>query len=108
MKTDLLIIPMSARYRDMRAAALAAEAAGFDGLWTWDHLRDPDAESGPGVPEAWTVLTALAEVARGPGWGTLRAVSGGRGRSRGAAGRPRLPEASPPCWPGRRDGGDAS
>src|SRR2546426_12828669 len=64
MKTDLLLIPMSARYRDMRAAAVAAEEAGFDGLWTWGHLRDPDADSGPGVPEAWTVLTALAEATR--------------------------------------------
>jgi alkanesulfonate monooxygenase SsuD/methylene tetrahydromethanopterin reductase-like flavin-dependent oxidoreductase (luciferase family) len=64
VKTDLLLIPMSARWADMRAAAVAAEEAGFDGLWTWDHLRDPDDASGPGVPEAWTVLTALAEVTR--------------------------------------------
>ena len=64
MKTDLLLIPMSARWADMRAAALAAEDAGFDGLWTWDHLRDPDGAASPGVPEAWTVLTALAEVTR--------------------------------------------
>jgi alkanesulfonate monooxygenase SsuD/methylene tetrahydromethanopterin reductase-like flavin-dependent oxidoreductase (luciferase family) len=64
MKTDLLLIPMSARWADMRAAAVAAEEAGFDGLWTWDHLRDPDGGHGPGVPEAWTVLTALAEVTR--------------------------------------------
>lgn len=55
---------MSARWADMRAAALAAEDAGFDGLWTWDHLRDPDGAASPGVPEAWTVLTALAEVTR--------------------------------------------
>src|SRR2546422_7508579 len=97
MKTDLLLMPMSARYRDMRAAAVAAEEAGFDGLWTWDHLRDPDADSGPGVPEAWTVLTALAEATRRISLGplvlnvanrhpgllanmaaTLQAVSGGR------------------------------
>jgi alkanesulfonate monooxygenase SsuD/methylene tetrahydromethanopterin reductase-like flavin-dependent oxidoreductase (luciferase family) len=64
MKTDLLLIPMSARWADMRAAALVAEEAGFDGLWTWDHLRDPDDDGGPGVPEAWTVLSALAEVTR--------------------------------------------
>src|SRR5438105_13377060 len=97
MKTDLLLIPMGARYQEMRAAAVAAEEAGFDGLWTWDHLRDPDSESGPGVPEAWTVLTALAEATqrislgplvlnvanRHPGVlanvaATLQAVSGGR------------------------------
>jgi len=98
VKTDLLLMPMSARWRDMRAAAVAAEEAGFDGIWTWDHLRDPDAgDGGPGVPEAWTVLTALAEVTqrvalgplvlnvanRHPGVlanmaATLQAVSGGR------------------------------
>ncbi len=64
MKTDLLLIPMSARWSQMRAAALAAEEAGFDGLWTWDHLRDPDGDSETGVPEALTVLAAMAEVTR--------------------------------------------
>ena len=71
MKTDLLLIPMSARWSDMRAAALAAEEAGFDGVWTWDHLRDPDDASGPGVPEALTVLAALAEATRRISLGTL-------------------------------------
>lgn len=97
MKTDVLLIPMSARWADMRAAALVVEEAGFDGLWTWDHLRDPDSASGPGVPEALTVLAALAEVTRRitlgplvlnvsnrhPGLlanmaATIQAVSGGR------------------------------
>lgn len=97
MKIDLLLIPMGARYPEMRAAAVAAEEAGFDGLWTWDHLRDTDTDDGPGVPEAWTVLTALAEATqrialgplvlnvanRHPGLlanmaATLQQVSGGR------------------------------
>ena len=114
MKTDLLLIPMSARYRDMRAAAVAAEEAGFDGLWTWDHLRDPDGGAGPGVPEAWTVLTALAEATRRIALGplvlnvanrhpgvlanmaaTFQAVSGGRLLlGLGAGGSQRTPYAA--------------
>jgi len=64
MKTDILLVPMSARWAEMRAAALAVEEAGFDGVWTWDHLRDPDGSSDAGVPEAMTVLAALAEATR--------------------------------------------
>src|SRR5919109_3635239 len=112
MKTDLLLIPMSARWADMRAAALAAEDAGFDGLWTWDHLRDPDGDTG--VPEAWTTLTALAAITRRlmlgplvlnvanrhPGVlanmaATFQAVSGGRLLlGLGAAGSRRTPYAA--------------
>src|SRR6266481_883023 len=54
---------MGARWADLRAAAVAAEEGGFDGLWTWDHLRDPDGDPA-GVPECMTTLAALAEVTR--------------------------------------------
>src|SRR5258705_6207673 len=64
MKTDVRLIPGGARFAEMRAGGFRAEAAGFDGLWTWDHLRDPDERAEAGVPEAWTTLTALAEVTR--------------------------------------------
>ena len=61
MKTDILLVPFGAAYREMRQAALAAEAAGFDGVWTWDHLRDADGGTGR-VPECLTTLAALAEA----------------------------------------------
>jgi alkanesulfonate monooxygenase SsuD/methylene tetrahydromethanopterin reductase-like flavin-dependent oxidoreductase (luciferase family) len=96
VKTDLLLIPMGARWAEMRSAAMAVEEAGFDGLWTWDHLRDPDGDPA-GVPECLTTLAALAEVttrvtlgplvlnvsSRHPGLlanmaATLQQISGGR------------------------------
>jgi alkanesulfonate monooxygenase SsuD/methylene tetrahydromethanopterin reductase-like flavin-dependent oxidoreductase (luciferase family) len=127
MKMDLLLIPMSARWADMRAGALAAEDAGFDGLWTWDHLRDPDDAEGPGVPEAWTVLTALAEVTRRVMLGplvlnvanrhpgilanmaaTLQTISGGRLLlGLGAGGSRRTPYAKEQAAIGERVEGDA-
>ena len=63
MNTDLLLIPMGARVTDLRDAAVAAEDAGFDGIWTWDHLRETEGNT-TGVPEAWTALTAIATATR--------------------------------------------
>ncbi|MGH7333724.1 MAG: LLM class flavin-dependent oxidoreductase [Candidatus Rokuibacteriota bacterium] len=114
MKIDILLIPMSARWSAMRAAALAVEEAGFDGLWTWDHLRDPEGTSEAGVPEAMTVLAAWAELTkrialgplvlnvanRHPGLlanmaATIQQISGGRLLlGLGAGGHRRLPYAA--------------
>src|SRR5690349_19010809 len=61
LHTDLLFDPFDAEWPNMRDAALAAEAAGFDGLWTWDHLMGGVHRAGH-VLECWTILTALAGV----------------------------------------------
>jgi len=113
MKIDLLLIPMGAHYREMRDAAVAAEEAGFDGLWTWDHLRDPEGGARSRVPESLTALAGLAEAtqrialgplvlnvsSRHPGIlanmaATLQEISGGRLLlGLGAGGHRRLPYA---------------
>jgi alkanesulfonate monooxygenase SsuD/methylene tetrahydromethanopterin reductase-like flavin-dependent oxidoreductase (luciferase family) len=59
---DLLMVPFDASYAGMREAAVAAEEAGFNGLWTFDHFREPVAGRGGATPECWTVLSALAEA----------------------------------------------
>lgn len=96
VKLDLLLDPFDAHWPNFQDAALAAEEAGFDGIWTWDHLAG-QAHGASRVLECWTVLSALAavvpRVALGPlvlnvanrragvlatGAATLQEVSGGR------------------------------
>jgi alkanesulfonate monooxygenase SsuD/methylene tetrahydromethanopterin reductase-like flavin-dependent oxidoreductase (luciferase family) len=62
MLIDLLLVPFGASYAEMRTAALSAEEAGFNGLWTFDHFREPVPGTGAATPECWTVLSALAEA----------------------------------------------
>ena len=62
MLIDLLLVPFGATYADLRTAALAAEAAGFNGLWTFDHLREPRPGDGLPTPECLTALTGIAEA----------------------------------------------
>ena len=59
VRTDLLFDPFGGRWEDLRDGALAAEAAGFDGLWLYDHLAG-SVHGAAHVLECWTVLSALA------------------------------------------------
>jgi alkanesulfonate monooxygenase SsuD/methylene tetrahydromethanopterin reductase-like flavin-dependent oxidoreductase (luciferase family) len=61
MKVDLLLDPFGATWGEARDAALAAEAAGFDGIWLYDHLAGSVHGRGR-VLESWTTLTAIAAV----------------------------------------------
>src|SRR5204863_8058765 len=49
------------RWADVQAGALAAEEAGFDGVWTYDHLAG-SVHRESHVLECWTALTAIAAV----------------------------------------------
>jgi alkanesulfonate monooxygenase SsuD/methylene tetrahydromethanopterin reductase-like flavin-dependent oxidoreductase (luciferase family) len=66
---DLLFDPFGGRWSDVLAGAIAAEAAGFDGVWVNDHLAG-SVQGAPWVLESWTTLTAIAasvpRVAIGP------------------------------------------
>src|SRR5215207_8624480 len=70
LRTDLLFDPFDAGWAELRAAALAAEEAGFDGVWTWDHLAG-GVHRQARVLECWTVLSALAGVLRRVSLGPL-------------------------------------
>jgi alkanesulfonate monooxygenase SsuD/methylene tetrahydromethanopterin reductase-like flavin-dependent oxidoreductase (luciferase family) len=47
-------------WADLRAACLAAEAAGWDSLWIDDHLLADEGDPTDGKLEGWTTLAALA------------------------------------------------
>src|ERR1051326_1783586 len=126
LATDLLLDPFGADWHWVRATALAAETAGFDGLWTWDHLMGSVHGAGH-VLESWTVLTALAAITqrviigpltlnvanRHPGTlavmaATLQHLSGGRLMlGLGAGGGPDTPYAAEQAVFARRTPGDA-
>src|SRR5262245_22206680 len=59
MHVDLLFDPFGGRWEDLREACLMAEAAGFDGVWLYDHLAG-SVHAAPHVLECWTTLTAIA------------------------------------------------
>src|SRR4051794_41923846 len=47
---------------EFRDAALAAEAAGWDSVWTWDHLLAIFGPWEQPILEGWTTLAAVAAV----------------------------------------------
>ena len=69
MYVDLLFDPFGGRWSDVHAGALAAEQAGFDGVWLYDHLAG-SVHRASHVLECWTTLTAIAatvpRIALGP------------------------------------------
>jgi alkanesulfonate monooxygenase SsuD/methylene tetrahydromethanopterin reductase-like flavin-dependent oxidoreductase (luciferase family) len=60
-----------ATWLEMRDAALAAEAAGFDSIWTDDHLVNDMGDPAIPVFEGWTTLAAWAVLTSRPRLGLL-------------------------------------
>ena len=59
----------------LREAALAAEAAGVDSLWTWDHLLADEGPPDQPILEGWSILDAWAAVTTRPTLGLLVAAN---------------------------------
>jgi alkanesulfonate monooxygenase SsuD/methylene tetrahydromethanopterin reductase-like flavin-dependent oxidoreductase (luciferase family) len=51
-------------WADFRDSALAMEAAGWDGVWTWDHLMAIAGPPEQPILEGWTAITGVAAVTR--------------------------------------------
>jgi alkanesulfonate monooxygenase SsuD/methylene tetrahydromethanopterin reductase-like flavin-dependent oxidoreductase (luciferase family) len=52
----------SAGWPEYREAALAAESAGWDSIWTWDHLLAIQGPWQQPIFEGWELLTAIGAV----------------------------------------------
>lgn len=62
-KMELSSIPdPAAKWAKTKEVALAAEAAGYDSLWVYDHFHNIPPGAQDAVFECWTTLAALAEV----------------------------------------------
>jgi alkanesulfonate monooxygenase SsuD/methylene tetrahydromethanopterin reductase-like flavin-dependent oxidoreductase (luciferase family) len=65
-------------YAQIREVALAAEAAGFDSVWVFDHLLFRDTSEESGIHECWTILAAIAQATTRVELGTIVLCTGFR------------------------------
>ncbi len=65
-------------YALIREMAVAAEAAGFDSIWVYDHLLFRFDGRTTGIHECWTILSAIAEATKRAELGTLVMCTGFR------------------------------
>jgi F420-dependent oxidoreductase-like protein len=64
LKFGAQLWPSATTWPDFRDAALAAEAAGWDSVWTWDHLLAIFGPWEQPIFEGWTSLAGIAPVTK--------------------------------------------
>jgi alkanesulfonate monooxygenase SsuD/methylene tetrahydromethanopterin reductase-like flavin-dependent oxidoreductase (luciferase family) len=62
IKVGALLWPQTNSWPALRDAAIRADAAGIDSLWTWDHLMAIVGPWEQPILEGWTTLAALAAL----------------------------------------------
>jgi F420-dependent oxidoreductase-like protein len=61
-KFGIQLWPQQTTWAEIRDASLAAEAAGWDAIWTWDHLLAIQGPWEQPIFEGWTVLAGVAAI----------------------------------------------
>jgi F420-dependent oxidoreductase-like protein len=62
VRFGLQLWPQSTTWPEMRDSALAAESAGWDSIWVWDHLLAIQGPWEQPIFEGWSLLAGLASV----------------------------------------------
>jgi F420-dependent oxidoreductase-like protein len=62
IRVGALLWPQTGSWKVLRDAAIRADRAGLDSLWTWDHLMAIVGPWEQPILEGWTTLAALAAV----------------------------------------------
>ena len=70
IRIGLDLDPTQTSWAAMRDVVSHADAAGYDSLWTWDHLYGTD-DPRQSIVEGWTTITAWAAITTRPTVGLL-------------------------------------
>jgi len=62
VKFGLQLWPQSTTWPELRDAAVAAERAGWDSIWVWDHLLAIQGPWQQPIFEGWTLLAGIASI----------------------------------------------
>lgn len=60
MKLGVLLFSQATSWKEFRDAAILADRAGYDHVWTWDHLYAIFGDPYQPIFEGWTTIAALA------------------------------------------------